>query len=56
VEFFPISDGISACDGINGTVKRLLTKASLQHPYHDVIVISDAITKFCAESIPVFIS
>jgi len=45
-----------ACDGISGTVKCLLTKASLQHPYHYVILISDAITKFCTESIPVFIS
>jgi len=56
VEFFPTSDGISACDGISGTVKRLLTKASLLHPYNDVILISDAITKFCVESISVFIS
>ena len=41
--FFATSHGKSACDGIGGTVKRLLTKASLQHPYTDPILTIEAI-------------
>ena len=50
--FFATSHGKSACDGLGGTVKRLLTKASLQRPYADAILTSDAIMKFCTENIP----
>lgn len=50
--FFATSHGKSACDGIGGTVKRLLTKASLQRPYQDAILTTDAIMKFCTENIP----
>ena len=32
MNFFATSHGKSACDGIGETVKRLLTKASLQRP------------------------
>ncbi|KAJ8030181.1 hypothetical protein HOLleu_26513 [Holothuria leucospilota] len=38
---FATSHGKSVCDGIGGTVKRLVTKASLQHPYSDQILTSD---------------
>ena len=40
--FFATSHGKSACDGIGGTVKRLVTRASLQRPYNDQILTSDA--------------
>jgi len=46
--FFATSHGKSACDGIGGTVKRLLTKASLQHPYTDAILTSEQVLKFCS--------
>ena len=39
--FFATSHGKSVCDGIGGTVKRLLTKASLQRPYSDAILTSE---------------
>ena len=42
--------GKSACDSIGGTLKRLVTKASLQRPYNDQIL-SDAIINFCNENI-----
>ena len=50
--FFATSHGKSACDGIGGTVKRLVTKASLQRPYNDQILTSEAIMDFCTEKIP----
>ena len=50
--FFATSHGKSACDGIGGTVKRLLTKASLQRPYTDAILTSEQVLKFCSENIP----
>ena len=49
--FFTTSHGKSACDGIGGTVKRLVTKASLYRPYNDQILTSDAIINFCNENI-----
>ncbi|KAG1665452.1 PH-interacting protein [Nymphon striatum] len=49
--FFATSHGKSACDGIGGTVKRLLTKASLQRPYSDPILTIEAIMEFCVEKI-----
>ena len=45
------SHGKSTCDGI-GTVKRLLTKASLQRPYTDPILTTEAIMEFCIINIP----
>lgn len=50
--FFATSHGKSACDGIGGTVKRLVTKASLQRPYNNQILTSDAVLDFCQENIP----
>jgi hypothetical protein len=50
--FFATSHGKSACDGIGGTVKRLLTKASLQRPYSNPILTIEAVMSFCTESIP----
>ena len=40
--FFATYHVKSACDGIGGTEKRLVTKASLQRPYNDQILTSDA--------------
>ena len=48
---FATSRGKSAYDGIGGTVKRRVTKASLQRPYNDQILTSDAIINFCNENI-----
>ena len=50
--FFATSHGKSACDGIGGTMKRLLMKASLQRPYTDPILTSEAVMHFCTKSIP----
>ena len=50
--FFATSHGKSACDGIGRTVKRLLTKASLQHPYTNPILTTEAIMEFCTANIP----
>jgi hypothetical protein len=36
--FFATSYGISACDGVGGTLRRLAAKASLQRPYNDQIM------------------
>ncbi|KAG1651819.1 Transcription elongation factor SPT4 [Nymphon striatum] len=49
--FFSTSHGKSTCDGIGGTVKRLLTKASLQRSYSDPILTIEAIMEFCVEKI-----
>ena len=49
---FFTSHGKSACDGIGGTVKRLLTKASSQRPYTNPILTTEAIMEFCTANIP----
>ena len=49
---FLTSHGKSACDGIGGTVKRLLTKDSLQRPYTDPILTTEVIMEFCTTNIP----
>ena len=49
VDFF---HGKSPCDGINGTVKRLTARASLQRPYSDEIVDVSSMLAFCKTNIP----
>ena len=49
--FFTTSHGKSACDGIGGTVKHLLTKASLQRPYNDANLTTESIMEFCKENV-----
>ena len=44
--FFATSHGKSACDGIGGTVKRLVAKASLQHQTCGQIVHAEEMFKF----------
>ena len=45
--FFATSHGKSPCDGIGGTVKRQITRASLQRPSCDQIVSFEAVKEFC---------
>ena len=52
VDFFSISHGKSACDGIGSIVKRLTRTASLQRPSNNQILSLDAIFTFCIENIP----
>ena len=49
--FFATSHGKSACDGIGGTVKRLVAKASLQHQTCGQIVNAEEMFKFCKTEI-----
>ena len=44
--FFATSHGKSPCDGIGGTVKRLVRRESLQHPYSYQIAEIDAFFKY----------
>ena len=52
MEFFATSHGKSACDSIGGTDKQLVTKASLQRPYTELILTADAIVNFYEVNIP----
>ena len=49
--FFATSHGKSPCDGIGGTVKQLVTRASLQWPISNQILTADKIFKFCVKQI-----
>ena len=49
--FFATSHGKSPCDGLGGTVKRLLLRASLQKPVNDQILSFDKVMTFCTTSI-----
>ena len=49
--FFATSHGKSPCDGIGGTVKRLVTRASLQRPTSNQILTAYKMLEFCAEEI-----
>lgn len=50
--FFATSHGKSACDGIGGTVKRLVSSASLKRPYKDQILSTEEMYQFCIIDIP----
>ena len=50
--FFATSHGKSACDSIGDTDKQLVTKASLQRPYTELILTADAIVNFYEVNIP----
>ena len=43
--FFATSHGKSPCDGIGGTVKRQIARASLHKPLNDQILTFDAVKK-----------
>eukprot|EP00731_Ephydatia_muelleri_P035604 Em0140g7a len=49
--FFATSHGKSAGDGAGGTLKRLATKASLQHAYKDHILTAHQLYQFAVNSI-----
>ena len=49
--FFATSHGKSLCDGIEGTVKRLVARASLQRPLDDQILSMDKMYEFCESNI-----
>ena len=49
---FATSHGKSPCDGIGGTVKRLMARASLQKPYSDQILDVSSMLAFCKTNIP----
>ena len=49
--FFATSHGKSPCDGIGGTVKRLVATASLQNPINNQILSAKAMFEFCQKSI-----
>eukprot|EP00731_Ephydatia_muelleri_P038331 Em0723g2a len=51
--FFATSHGKSAGDGAGGTLKRLATKASLQHAYKDHILTAHQLYQFAVNSIKV---
>ena len=48
--FFATSHGKNSCDGIGGTIKRAVQRASLQSPQHPIL---DALTafQFCTKSV-----
>ncbi|XP_071944232.1 uncharacterized protein [Antedon mediterranea] len=50
--FFATSHGKSACDGIGGTVKRLVTKRSLQRLTECHILTSLSMFDYCVKNIP----
>ena len=49
--FFATSHGKSPCDGIGGTVKKLVAMASLQRPSNDQILSAEAMFLYCQEKI-----
>ena len=49
--FFATSHGKNACDGIGGTLKRSVTRASLQRPYTDQILTAKAFFDYCQDNI-----
>jgi len=49
--FFATSHGKQPCDGIGGTVKRLVAKASLQHSQNDHILDHKSMFEFCKSNI-----
>ena len=49
--FFATSHGKQPCDGIGGTVKRLVAKASLQHSQNDHILDHKSMFEFCKSKI-----
>jgi hypothetical protein len=49
--FFATAHGKSPCDGIGGTIKRLVYKASLQRPSNDQILTPQSMYTFCKSNI-----
>ena len=49
--FFATAHGKSPCDGIGGTIKRLVYKTSLQRPSNDQILTPQSMYTFCESNI-----
>ena len=49
--FFATSHGKSPCDGIEGTVKRLVARASLQRPLDNQILSMEKMFEYCQSNI-----
>ena len=49
--FFTTSHGKSPCAGIGGTVKQLVTRASIQQPISNQILTADKMCEFCVKEI-----
>ena len=49
--FFATSHGKSPCDGVGRTVKRLVSRASLQRPINNQILTAESFFEFCQENI-----
>jgi len=49
--FFASSHGKNSCDGIGGTTKREVRRASLQRPYTDQILTTQDMFKYCRDNI-----
>lgn len=49
--FFATSHGKNSCDGIGGTTKREVTRASMQRPYNNQILTPQDMFKYCSEKI-----
>lgn len=49
--FFASCHGKNACDGVGGTTKRAVTKASLQRTYENQILTPQEMFKFCNEQL-----
>jgi len=49
--FFATNHGKQPCDGIGGTVKRLVAKASLQRPYNEQILTPTMMFQYCKNTI-----
>ena len=50
--FFATSHGKNSCDGIGGSVKRTVARASLQRPFESQILSAEAVFQFCLEKMP----
>ena len=51
MNFFASSHGKNSCDGIGGTTKRIVTRASLQRPYTEHILTPQDMFKYCRDNI-----
>ncbi len=49
--FFATSHGKFPCDGVGGTVRRLVARASLQRPFDDQILSVDKMVEYCKSNI-----
>ena len=51
LNFFATSHGKNACNGIGGSIKRSISKASLQRPLDKQILTPEEAFKYCTENL-----